>query len=197
MAKRLKFKCSKCDRRFSMAAHLGRHMSTMHVSKKAKAAQKKKRRAVAKKRRVPVAKRAKRGAGSDLGDVLGSLKGYQDQLSAQRSEIDSRIQAIDAALAALGAGAAKRVVTRPKRGKGPRAGARPRRGKGARAGTLKDFIPRVLRGRSKGLSVKNIAAGVKKAGYKSKNKRLGHAISKALTGMKNVARVGRGVYRLR
>ena len=37
-----KFKCSKCDRTFSMPAHLGRHMSTMHVSKAGKKAAKKK-----------------------------------------------------------------------------------------------------------------------------------------------------------
>ena len=40
MAKKLK--CSKCDRSFSMPAHLARHMST-HASPKKKAAAKKKR----------------------------------------------------------------------------------------------------------------------------------------------------------
>ena len=74
---------------------------------------------------------------------------------------------------------------------------RRRHGKNARAGTLKDFIARVLRGMSKGRSVKDMAAAVKKAGYKSKSKTLGHAISKTLADMKNVVRVGRGVYRLK
>ena len=37
-----KFKCSKCDRSFSMAGHLGRHMSAIHGAGKAKAASKKK-----------------------------------------------------------------------------------------------------------------------------------------------------------
>ena len=37
-----KFKCSKCDRTFSMAAHLARHTSTMHVSKAKKEAAKRK-----------------------------------------------------------------------------------------------------------------------------------------------------------
>ena len=35
-----KFKCSRCDRSFSMAGHLGRHMSTIHASGRAKAAKK-------------------------------------------------------------------------------------------------------------------------------------------------------------
>jgi len=30
MAKQKRIKCSKCDRRFSMQAHLARHMNTMH-----------------------------------------------------------------------------------------------------------------------------------------------------------------------
>ena len=39
-----KFKCSKCDRSFSMAGHLGRHMNAIHGAGRAKAASKKKRR---------------------------------------------------------------------------------------------------------------------------------------------------------
>jgi len=31
---RKKFKCPKCDRSFSMAAHLGRHVTTMHATKR-------------------------------------------------------------------------------------------------------------------------------------------------------------------
>ena len=37
-----KFKCSKCDRSFSMAAHLGRHISTIHAAKTSKKTGKKK-----------------------------------------------------------------------------------------------------------------------------------------------------------
>jgi len=36
-----KYKCPKCDRTFSMAGHLGRHMNTIHASKAAKKARKK------------------------------------------------------------------------------------------------------------------------------------------------------------
>ncbi len=177
MAKRKTINCSRCGRMFSMVAHLARHMSTIHGSKKGKATKR--------KTRASVAIRAGRRTRGDLGGVLGSLKAYRDQLADQRNEIDSRMQAIDAALAALGAGAAKPVV------------ARRRPGKGARPGTLKDFIARVLRGLVKGKSVKDIAAAVKKAGYKSKNKRMNHAVGKVLADMKNVVKVGRGVYRLK
>ena len=173
MAKRRRFKCAKCDRKFSMAAHLARHMSTLHASKKVKAT-----------KRARVATRAKQGAGSDLGGVLGSLKAYRDQLADQRNEIDNRMLAIDVALAALGAGAAKPVVVRRRRGQGPR------------AGSLKDYTARVLRGLVRGKSVGDIAAAVKKAGYKSKDKRFNHTVGKALADM-NVTRVERGVYRLK
>ena len=37
MAMQKKLKCPKCSRRFSMAAHLGRHMSTVHGGGKPKA----------------------------------------------------------------------------------------------------------------------------------------------------------------
>lgn len=30
----MKFNCPKCDRSFSMAAHLGRHVTTMHATKR-------------------------------------------------------------------------------------------------------------------------------------------------------------------
>ncbi len=36
MAKQKKLKCSKCDRRFSMPAHLARHMNTTHEGGKRK-----------------------------------------------------------------------------------------------------------------------------------------------------------------
>ena|GEM_PF-634988 len=56
MAKK-SFKCSKCDRSFSMAAHLARHMNAIHVSAKKKAAAKRKRKA----KKAGKAKRVKRG----------------------------------------------------------------------------------------------------------------------------------------
>jgi hypothetical protein len=184
MAKRRRFKCSKCDRKFSMAAHLARHMSTLHASKKAKAAKKKKGRVVAKKKRTAVSKPAARTAASGLGGALASMNAYRNHLSAQRSEIDNRIQAIDGALAAMGSGSAKLVVARRKPDKRPR------------GGSLKDYIARVLRGLARGKSVGDIAAAVKKAGYKSKDKRLSQSVGKAMAEMRNVTRVERGVYRL-
>ena len=174
MARQRRFKCSRCDREFSMAAHLARHMNTLHASNKVKAT-----------KRASVAAPANPGSESDLAGVLGSLEAHRDRLANQKNEIDDQMRAIGVALAALGAGAAEPVVVRR------------RQGKGTRAGSLKDYIARVLRGRSKGLSVTNIRAAVLKAGYKSKDKRLNHAVGKVLADMKNVARVDRGVYRLK
>ena len=173
MAKRKTHKCTRCGRKFSMAAHLARHMNTLHASKKVKGA-----------KRASVATRARTYAGGGFGGALGSLRAFRDQLVDQRNEINRRMQAIDGALAALDAGTAKPVVVRRRRGKGPR------------AGSLKDYIARVLRGFARGKSVGDIATAVRKAGYKSNDKRLNHSVGKALAGMKNVNRVERGVYRL-
>jgi len=185
MAKRKTLKCSKCDRKFSMAAHLARHMSTTHGAKKA-ATSSRKRRVLPAERVAGSAASVQGGfAASGFEDLIDELRAYRRSLDAQRQQLDENVAAIDAALTVLGAAITKPVVARHKRGKGPS------------AGTLKDHIARVLRGRSKGLSRKDITVAVLKAGYKSKSKTLNHAISKALADMKNVSRVGRGVYRLR
>lgn len=55
-----KFKCPRCDRTFSMAAHLARHKNTIHASKTARKAGKKKGRPKKKVRRRRVVKRAGR-----------------------------------------------------------------------------------------------------------------------------------------
>ena len=57
-ATRGKFKCPRCDRRFSMAAHLARHKSTIHASK---AAKKKAARKRAAKKRARPKRKARRG----------------------------------------------------------------------------------------------------------------------------------------
>ena len=130
-------------------------------------------------------RKTKRETRSGLGGVLDSLKAYRNRLADQRNEIDSQMQAIDVAMAALGAATARPVVVRRRRGEGPR------------PGSLKVYIARVLRGLARGKSVGDIATAVKKAGYKSKDKSFNHTISKTLSGMKDVARVGHGVYRLK
>ena len=92
MAKTRKFKCSKCDRRFKMAAHLARHTSTIHAAKrKAKSAKKK-----ATKR--PVSRRSMMAVGA----MIGQFRQYRRQLRDQRETLDSQIVAIDNALAAIG-----------------------------------------------------------------------------------------------
>ncbi len=55
----------------------------------------------------------------------------------------------------------------------------------------------MLRGLVRGKSVKDISAAVLRAGYKSNDKKLDHSVGKALSGMNNVTRIERGVYRLK
>ena len=56
-------KCPKCDRTFSMAAHLARHTSTIHATKARKKTGKKKARKRKAKRKVGRPKAAKKKAG--------------------------------------------------------------------------------------------------------------------------------------
>lgn len=89
------YKCDKCDRTFSMAAHLARHMSTLHASPAAKAkdASKKKRKGAKK----GVAKRAGAvGRPTGLVTRLGlrdmSLEQLRDVIDASRLEAQVKIE---------------------------------------------------------------------------------------------------------
>ncbi len=194
MAKR-KLKCPKCDRRFSMAAHLARHLNTTHRSKaKKKAAGKS---AV---RRRPQKRAAKRAAprGRRTGSVrsmsaigaagvLSSLRAYNAELTARCAAVDTQLRAVDAAIGALGAAPA-RASSRPAKRRARGAG-------GGRAGSLKTYILKVLRQLSTPQSPRQIATRVVKAGYRSKAKDLAKAVGNALPETKGVKRVGFGEYR--
>ena len=86
-----KFKCSKCDRSFSMAGHLGRHMNATHGSGLAKATTKK------------VKRRAGKKAGPSAGLVsrLGlrnmTLEQLQDVIAAAREQGRRKIGELRAA----------------------------------------------------------------------------------------------------
>ncbi len=88
MAKK-SFKCSKCGRSFSMAAHLARHLSSTHASPKKKAAAKKKRKA----KRAKKAKRVKKVKARRL----GRPKGVAARLGLRHMGLDQLMNVIDAA----------------------------------------------------------------------------------------------------
>ncbi|MCH7813197.1 MAG: C2H2-type zinc finger protein [Planctomycetes bacterium] len=196
-----KFKCSKCDRSFSMAAHLARHTSTIHQVKTSKKLGKKKTRKrkakrkpgrpkAAKKKavRAKVARRAARRpiAGGTAG-LIRQMQVYQGQLSAEQAGLEAQITAVDQAIEALGSS----VKTKPV---GPRRRAGTRRG-GPRRGSLGDYILRVIRGKVRPMSLAKIADRVKKAGYKTKSKSLANMVSNTLAQLPGVKKVGRGLYR--
>ncbi len=90
------FKCPKCDRSFSMAGHLGRHMSATHGAKKRKkAAKKAKRRSVRRKK-----KRAGRpkGVASRLGLGSMSLEQLSEVIDAARAEARRKLAALEEAI---------------------------------------------------------------------------------------------------
>ncbi len=174
-----------------MAPHLGRHMSTIHGAKKGKKTPKKKaaRRAPRPKqgRIARTAPRQSGTTGTGIAGVIRELSAYRDQLAAQRAEVDSQIAAVEGALAALGA-AVGPAMTRA---------TSLRRGAGFRQGSLKDHIARVLGARRGPMSVKDITAAVRAAGYRTKNKTLDKSVGNALGEMRQVVKVARGQYRLR
>ena len=186
------FKCPKCDRSFSMAAHLGRHANTIHGSRKGPKPVAKRKPGRPRKNRVgrPKGSRSFARAGAATGEgvtrLLSQMQSFYSELTARRSSLDAQIAGMEGAINILGAA--------PKAGATGRKLGRPS-GSGSRAGSLKDTIVRVLRQRAVALSPKEIAAKVVQSGYKTSTKNLTKAISNTLPEINAVRKVGRGLYR--
>ncbi len=90
------FKCSKCDRSFKMAGHLGRHMSATHGTKKRKKAAKKAKRR-GKKRTAKKLGRPK-GSTSRFGLKTMSLEQLTQLIDAARGEARIRLAEIEASI---------------------------------------------------------------------------------------------------
>ncbi len=182
MAKTLK--CPKCQRTFSMAAHLGRHMAASHGGKG------KVGRPPGRPGRPAYGRRAA-GGGDGL---LGSIQAARAELSSQQAQIAVQLAALDQLLGVLGGSAPVRApkatgAMAPRRG-------RPRGGR-AQAGSLRSYVEQVLRQSGRPMRVAEITEGVRQAGYPTRNKRLGHTVAKLLAAMPNAAKVQRGVFKAR
>ena len=105
-----KFKCSKCGRTFSMAAHLARHTSTIHATKARKKTAKKrtrKRKAERKVRRPKGTKKKVRRArrrpvARGTAGLIRQLQAHQRALSAKHAEVEAQIDAVTGAIEVLG-----------------------------------------------------------------------------------------------
>lgn len=216
-----KIACNVCGRKFSMEAHLARHMNTIHSGGgKSNASAKPSGRA--KKGRGGRGGRAASSATNSrlpIGDLVGDLMRYRDQLVQEQEQIGQSLTALDNAVALLGgagrrASSARKAAPARKRGRRKNRGGRPKgipglagpaaaaravakpasSEPGTRPGTLKDFIAKVVIGNNRPLAVKEIVTGVKRAGYKSTASNLANAVNNALSKMKSIKKVGRGVY---
>lgn len=116
-----KFKCSKCDRKFSMAAHLARHMASHGGNR---AVGRKSRRGPGRPRgsrnvaKSTVASAGSYSSGSGIDNMIREMNDYRDQLTIQRDALDTEIQSINTAMDALSSSAGLSA--------GPRRPGRPR-----------------------------------------------------------------------
>ena len=186
------FKCPKCERSFSMAAHLARHANTIHASRRRLKPTARRKPGIARARRIGRPKgsrsfaRANASGGDGAARLISQMQSFYSELTSRRSNLDAQIAGMESAINILGAAPQGRSTGR-KLG-------RPA-GSGSRTGSLKDTIVRVLRQRAVALSPREIAARVVKAGYKTSTKNLTKAISNTLPEINNVRKVGRGLYR--
>lgn len=200
---RASYKCSKCNRKFGMPAHLARHMTTIHARK---GAAKSKRRAASKGKRpvgrppgstaktsrgtVARAGRPRMASSDSATRLLSDMQLFQNDLLDRRTSLDGEIEGVARAMEALGATgratAGRKPAHQSTRG-------RPS-GSGFRAGSLKSFIVKVLGQISKPLSPQDIGARVVKAGFKTNSKDITKAVSNTLPKLRGVKRVGFGIY---
>lgn len=125
-----------------------------------------------------------------LAGVVTSLQAAHRTLVAERESLNNRINALEAALRAMSATPAVSVA---RGGRGRRAGGA---GRAFRRGSLKEYIHRVLSSSNSAMAVKDVTAGVTRAGFKSKNKTLAKSVGIALTQMPTVSKVGRGLFKI-
>lgn len=201
---RASYKCSKCNRKFGMPAHLARHMNTIHGRKGAsksnsKAASKGKRRvgrplgSTSKVSRGPVARVGRpRMASTDSGArLLSDMASFQNDLLERRTSLDADIDGLARAMEALGASGRRAPGRKPAR---PSTTTGRSSGSGFRSGSLKSFIVKVLGQVTKPLSPNDIGARVVKAGFKTKAKDITKAVSNTLPQLGGIKRVGFGMY---
>jgi Tfp pilus assembly protein FimV len=194
-----KFRCSKCDRTFSMAAHLARHQNSMHGSRPAgRGPGRRSAGAAPKGRRVAMSAFA--GAGAS--HLITQMQAYCQSLTVQRDELESQIAQMETAMQALDGGfpggGRRGPVRAAMKSPAARASGGAKRGRpaggGMRAGSLKDWIIKILRQRGKAMSPREIASSVMSSGYKTKSKDLTKAVSNALPELRQLRKVGRGLY---
>ncbi|MCA9242977.1 MAG: hypothetical protein KDA32_03405 [Phycisphaerales bacterium] len=129
--------------------------------------------------------------------ALTSLEQSRAALIAERRQVDQAIQAIESAISALGIGAPRgwTSAARPAAAT-PSAPARGRRKASFRRGSVKEYITRALSS-GRAMAVKDLTKAVQRMGYKSKNKTLAKSVGLACAQMPNIAKVGRGQFRLK
>jgi hypothetical protein len=109
------------------------------------------------------------------------------ELAAQCAAIDEQVAALDRVPLTLGAGPSAWPVS----------AGRKQGGMSYRPGIIKAYIQSVLRAHGDAMSVSEITAAVRSAGYPSKNPTLNKNIGMALAEIPDAVRVHRGVFRLR
>jgi hypothetical protein len=164
-----------------------------------------------------------RSSGSGMLTAVRHLQNLHSSLLKQQRELESKIDAIAAAISAVGSTAAASLdlgSAAPRAGRratggraieGRATGGRAAAGRGAgrrgragadkggspfRPGSLKEYIMGVLRtAGGKPMAVKDITQGVMDSGFETSNKTLAKSVGIALTQMPGVKKSGRGRFR--
>jgi hypothetical protein len=199
-----KFKCSVCDRTFSMAAHVARHMSSMHGIASKRKAGKPGRRPGRPAGGAASAVRYDAAHQNGTAQIVSAMRNYYDELCARRAALEGQMNWVEEAMQTIGRGA---PVTAARGGPGRKPGrvtvmARGRaKGKGRgnrtpRAGALREYVLNVLSASPEPMGPREISGAVMKSGYNTKAKDLTKAVSNLLPKLKGLKKVGFGKYKV-
>ena len=142
------------------------------------------------KRRVARARRIGRLASArSTNPLLKQMVAYRAGLLSQQAALQTEIEKLAEAISALGGSAA--AGARPRR----TAGRRRKRAGTVRKGSLKSYILKVMRP-GQVMAVRDIAAAVRRGGYKTQSSNFANQVSNALAQTPGVRKVSRGKFRV-
>ena len=175
MAMRKSLKCLKCGRRFSMSAHLARHMNSVHGRKRRSTQAESGR---GRGRATRSAARSGVAVSDRAADLVSRMQDYHAKLLARRDAIEAEIAAISEAIDAMGATAT--APSRERRPDRPAGRVDGTHDPGHRGLSLKSYVLRVLRQRKTPITVRELADAVLRAGYRTKAMNLRGSLSAVL-----------------
>ena len=134
-----------------------------------------------------------------IAELKRELQAKQKQLKAlatRRTSLAAALAAVDKKIASLSGAATPRKPAAGRKAKKPKRAAGPKRRRRTTGKPLAAYVQGVLAKAKEPMRVKDVAAAVRKAGYKSASKDFYGIVATTLRDKKKFSRAARGLYKL-